>query len=258
MTRKDWNIILISGIVLGLLATAGINVGLQATAAKASQSEEMNEILTLILNSHNQWATVSGAAKITWYSPDGSTQSYTQAFSISQPGSARFETIEASVQVNPEVWISDGSQVYEVDTEQKTYTTSVIPAFIYDTGMIPKTPDEVQNDVIYPFPFSLLIPSPVAEYVFPHWFAQGSDKAIYKLLGEDSILDRNVWVVQLLSNNDEVSAWIDKETGVILRYEQQTDGKPFVSAEITSITFDGQIDASEFSAPIDFDQVSNP
>lgn len=258
MTRKDWSTVLISGLLLGLLATASIGSGFQATVAKASQSEEMNKILTLILDSHNQWATVSGTAKITWYSPDGSTQSYVQTFLISQPGSARLETIEAPVKVNPELWISNGSQAYEVDTEQETYTVSGIPAFIYDTGMMPRTSDEVQNDVIYPFPFSLLIPSPVAEYVFPHWFAQGSDRASYDLLGDDSILDRSVWIVQLLSNNDEVSAWIDKETGVILRYEQQLDGKPFVSAEITSVMFDDQIDASQFSPPIDFEQVSNP
>lgn len=73
----------------------------------------------------------------------------------------------------------------------------------------------------------------------------------YSLVGEDTLLNRKVWLVNQVKNSDEVTAWIDEETGIILKYTQKTDGNLFEEMTFTKFVVNSAIDGSLFALPSD-------
>ena len=71
----------------------------------------------------------------------------------------------------------------------------------------------------------------------------------YQLLGEETIAGRGTWKIDLLTETDHVLAWIDQDTGVILKYFQELGGQTIVEMEFTSIQFDNHVDGKKFSPP---------
>ncbi len=259
MTRRDRLVSIASGIVLGLLLAVFILSGGSFTVnARAAQDADVDSILTLILTSHTKWETVQGEATVTWFGPDGTVQEYVQSFMVSQPASARFEFTKSPVDLSSDLWVSDGAQLFEASSASKTYTQRSIPAFAFNTDVLPKSTEGMDREGVYHHPFSLLIPSPLAEYLYPQWFAQGQADGVYKLLGEETLLGRKVWSMDYQIRNNHVLAWIDQETGLILRYIQEIDGQKFVEVNFTSISFDEPIDGGNFSVPPDYDRVETP
>lgn len=259
MTRRDWSVSIVSGLVVGLLLAVFITSGGSFTIdARAAQDADVESILKLILSSHTQWETTQGEATIKWFGSDGTTQEYVQEFIVSQPASARFEFTKSPVDLSSDLWVSDGEQLFEASTASKTYTQSPIPTFAFNTDMLPKSTEGMDRETVYHHPFSLLIPSPLAEYLYPQWFAQSQADGVYKLLGEETLLGRKVWSMDYQIRNNHVLAWIDQETGVILRYIQEIDGQKFVEVNFTSVSFDAQITPSNFSVPPEYDRVETP
>ncbi len=107
-------------------------------------------------------------------------------------------------------------------------------------------------------PFSLLIPAPVKEYLYPEWFAQGNPTSAYALIGEDKLLGRNAWIVNLKYKTGQATAWIDQSTGIILKYSQEENGRKFVDASFTSLELDMSIDASVFRIPVGYSSSGQP
>lgn len=256
MKTQDWFISLVAGVLLGVLSIgAGIPRMLSETRTVQATSE-VDEIRLLLLNSHTKWSTASGEAEIIWYDPKGSsdTQTYISEFKIYQPLSAY---VNVSNQDSPgfndgELWISDGQKAYRLDKEAKTYTEGYLPKFANDLSILPRDLSQVSTDTVYNHPFSLLIPSPVKEYLYPEWFAQGNLSSAYTLEGEDSYLGRKVWILRLTNHTSQYTAWVDQETGIILKYLQEEDGRKFVEAHFTILEIDQILDTNSFSPPQDY------
>ncbi len=256
MKMQDWFISLVAGVLLGILS---IGVGIPRMLAEtqtAQATSEVDEIRLLLLNSHTKWSTASGEAEIIWYDPKGGsgTQTYISEFKIYQPLSAY---VNVSNQDSPgfndgELWISDGQKTYRLDKEAKTYTEGYLPKFANDLSVLPRDLSQVSTDTVYNHPFSLLIPSPVKEYLYPEWFAQGNPSSAYTLKGEDSYLGKRVWILTLINGTSQSTAWIDQKTGIILRYLQEENGQKFVEAHFTLLEMDKEFDANTFGVPPDY------
>jgi outer membrane lipoprotein-sorting protein len=148
---------------------------------------------------------------------------------------------------NEGVWISDGHNTYNVDKERKSYTQGKIPRFANDLSVLPGDLSQVKDDVVYNHPFSLLIPAPVKDYIYPEWFAQGNPSTAYSLLGEDSLLGRKTWIVNLKHKTGQATAWIDQTTGMILKYVQEENGQKYVEVNFTHLEVDMPVSADIFS-----------
>lgn len=253
MKRKDWFVSIIAGLLLGVIAI-GVGIPRMLTeSSSARASSQIDEILSLVLNSHSKWMTVQGEAEITWYGTKGETQSYTNQFVIYQPLSAYVDVINKDGSgFNEGSWISDGVNIYNLDKESKSYTQGKMPNFANDLSVLPNDLSQVKTDVVYNHPFSLLIPAPVKEYIYPEWFAQGNPVTAYSLLGEDSLLGRKTWIVELQYKTGQATAWIDQTTGMILRYVQEENGQKYVEVNFMFLKVDMPIDAGAFSVPSDY------
>lgn len=253
MKRQDWFVSTIAGFLLGLIAI-GIGIPrmlMESPSAKASS--QTDEILSLVLNSHSKWTTVQGEAEVTWYGTEGETQSYINKFVIYQPLSAYVDVLNKSNSgFNEGLWISDGDNIYNLDKENKSYTQGKIPNFANDLSVLPSDLSQAKDDVVYNHPFSLLIPAPVKEYIYPEWFAQGNPSTAYSLLGEDSLLGRKTWIVNLQYKTGQATAWIDQTTGIILKYIQEENGQKYVEVNFTYLEVDMPVDADIFSIPSDY------
>lgn len=252
MRKQDWIVSIIVGILLGLIGTAfGLPSKLVAHPSRAAGA--MDDVLTLVLNSHTKWITAKGEAEITWYDPNGGgkTQTYVNQFVIYQPLSAYVDGYNKDEPGfnDQELWISDGTKIYDMDKQNKTYTEGNIPKFANDLSVMPQNLSEVKADTVYAHPFSLLIPAPVKEYIYPEWFAQGNSTLSYQVTGPEQILGRDAWIVLLKTETGETTAWIDQITGMILRYEQTENGQLFEKMIFTSLEVDSPVDSSAFSVP---------
>jgi hypothetical protein len=253
MKRQDWFVSTIAGFLLGLLA---IGVGIPRMlmeSPSAMASGQKDEVLSLILNSHTKWTTVKGEAEVVWYGPKGETQSYINTFVIYQPLSAFVDvTNKEKPGFNEGLWVSDGENIYNLDKESKSYTQGKIPNFANDLSVLPSDLSQTKDDVVYSHPFSLLIPAPVKEYIYPEWFAQGNLSTAYSLLGEEKILGRKTWIVNLQYKTGLTTAWVDQETGMILKYVQEENGQKYVEVNFTSLEVDMPVVADTFRIPSDY------
>lgn len=248
MKKTDLIISITAGIILAVVAMVfGMtNTLLHQKPVNAAQGTE--DPLTLILNSHTKWGTLKGQAQFVWYSEDGGVQTYVNSFQVVQPDKVYVDVINIEGKGNDGVWISDGTNTYDVNKETKTYTQGKIPAFARDLSKMPTTLLEAKNtEAIYMHPFSALIVPPVRAYIYPEWFSQGDGS--YELLGEDVLIGRKVWVIELRRGTDVDKAWIDQETGIIIQFNQQTNGKPFLDVKFTKLEVNGPVNNSVFSVP---------
>lgn len=262
MKKIDLLVSITAGILLGILA---IGMGIPRIITETQlvrASSKMDDILTLVLNSHTKWSTVKGEAETIWYDPSGGgkTQTYVNRFAIYQPLSAYVDGYNKNEPGfnDQELWISNGVRIYDLNKQSKTYTEGSLPKFANDLSVMPRNLSEVKIDTVYEYPFSLLIPAPIKEYIYPEWFAQGNPTTAYTLIGEDNLLGRNTWVVGLIYKNGQATAWIDQSTGMILKYSREENGQKFVEMAFTSIEVDMPIDASIFTVPPDYHPTGQP
>jgi len=264
MKKLDWLISITAGILLGIIAL-GIGVPRILTETQSQSvraSSEIDDILTLVLNSHTKWSTIKGEAEIIWHDPNGGgeTQTYINQFVIYQPLSAYIDGYNKDKPGfnDNELWISNGMKIYNLDKQSKTYTEGSLPKFASDLSVMPRNLSEVKTDTVYDHPFSLLIPAPIKEYIYPEWFAQGNPTTAYTLTGEDNLLGRNTWIVNLKYKLGQATAWIDQSTGMILKYIQEENGQKFAEVTFTSIEVDAPLEASVFTVPPDYRPTGQP
>mgnify|MGYP000925459724 FL=1 len=248
MTKKNWIFSITIGIVFGVIGgLLGIPHLLQAKPVSAASTAD--DVLNTTLNSSLKWNTVQGTAVIVWYGENDEKQEYLNTFAIQQPNLANISVKNADGSVAASEWISDGSKAYNIDPQAKTYAGGTLPAFSKDFSLLPTTLEAAKNtDAIYRHPFGMLIPSPVGEYLYPQWLAQGKG-ITYNLVGEDTILNRKVWIITYIKYNAEVTAWIDEETGIIVKYIQSMDGRPFEEMTFTQLEVNSPVDRTLFILP---------
>lgn len=221
---------------------------------KLSQTDKQNALspldnaLTLTLNSHHKWSTIQGEAIITLDGPDSQKQKNTETFQIVQPNKALLALFESDLTSPVQQWISDGTNIYIVENTAHAYSSSPLPKFSKDFSLLPVTLEAARTtDAVYRHPFGMLIQYPVGEYLYPQWMAQG--KGSYSFVGNDTVLDRPVLVINIQNGNGDATAWIDQETGIIMKYVQNKDGRQFLDMVFTQFIVDSPIEISAFSIP---------
>lgn len=239
--KRD-GVIVLQWKALGVLGTVLLLLGACSGGAPAATTDE---ILQHVNNSHTHWQTIQGSATIVWTGPNGDEQEYRQDFAVSQPASARFLSTHWAVAPHFDLWLSDGKDIYEANTASQTYKTNPLPAFAFDLSSL-DPPTDAPDRMAAVHPFSMLIPSPIAQYIYPHWFTQQVlPQGAYTVQGVDEWLDRPVWLVKYASSDANSVAWIDQQTGVILRYESQG----IVDFRMTAVRFDAPVAVELFSPP---------
>lgn len=257
MKKIDLYISILTGIVLGLLLVFVKGSGGFVKAGAVSAQSPVDGILTTMLNSDTKWTTVQGEVEITWYGKKGDVQVYSTTFTISQPDKAFIDTTDLSGLGNDGIWISDGTKIYELNKRSKTYTEQGFPEHFRNVSLLPRSLTDVeQTGMVTVHPLSLLIPSPIKEYVFPSAFAQGNSEDTYLLLGADSLLEKQTWVVKYQNPyGDEVNAWIDQNTGIIMKFTQFNSGVKSLDVVFESLQIDQQIEPITFAVPADYSLV---
>lgn len=261
MRPKDWSVSVLAGVILGVLMIMSHTFGYLSQAQRVSAASDAEKALSKTLQSHTKWSSIRGEAQLIQYDADGKPHTDVIRVEITQPLKANigYQASDDTGKINKK-WISDGEKIYQVDDQNLSYTESNIPPFAQRPDFMPKTLVDVKNGEIYHHPFEMSISNPVMEYVYPVWFAQGSSDAKYQLLGEESIAERPTWKIDLQTSTDHVTAWIDQDTGVILKYRQESNGQMIVEMEFTWTEFDKYIDEQEFSSPdkTKYHKVENP
>lgn len=256
--RKEYKASISVGLLVGVLFLSAFLVGwANSHWSLGLQNTSVKDVLNLVLTSHKQWATVQGEATVIWYGGNGETQSYTTEFAFQQPGQASTILTDAPSFVEKTAWISNGVDTYEINLQQETYSQGSLPEFVFDTSYLPISVSETSEIDLYLHPLALLTPSIVSEYIFPHGFAQGSNLINYELVGDEIIIGRDAWVMNMTTNSSSIMAWVDKDTGVILKYVQENNGKPFEDFEVNLIFFDSKIPESTFTVPDNLTQGSS-
>lgn len=251
MRSKDWHVSIFTGVILGILIIISQQLGYFPQTQSVSAASNTDKVLSEILKSHVKWSSLQGEAQITQYDLDGTPHTDVIDVEISQPFKANvgFQKSDDKEKIDTR-WVSDGELIYQVNDKNLSYAESNIPSFAKKQDFIPRTLAEVKKDEVYHHPFEMLISNPIMEYVYPAWFAQARSGSIYQLLGEENIAGRLTWKVDLKTETDHVIAWVDQDTGVILKYSQETlSGQSIVEMEFIRIDFDKQIDVQKFVRP---------
>lgn len=255
--RKEYKVSIIVGAAIGLVCLSVLLAGwVTPHWSMRLQDANVKDVLNLVLSSHTRWSTVQGIAIVTWHGDNGDIQSHTTDFAFQQPARARVTLTEGSSFVEQTTWISDGEYIYEEKPQQRTYSQSLLPAFSHDTEFLPSNLSETSTEFIYLHPMALLTPSPISEFIFPHGFAQGNADTVYKLVGEGKVAGRDAWIMTMTIRANSVMAWVDKETGVILKYNQEINGNLFEEFELVSVEFNSILPANTFSVDAGFEAIS--
>ena len=250
------------GLIVSILSTiilAGIMAGCAPGAASsqpgatetASQSA-LEGALATTLTGYTHWQTVQGEAEFTWYGKDGKPENVINKFALSLPDKARVDTIVNSNADADKMWISDGQNIYEVSTKAKTYAQRTFPKEQMDSDMskLPTRLNQLHPDGIITHPLTKMIIAPIGKYIFPTWFPGARIGDNFTITQETTFLNRKVWVIAVHTiDKQDSSAWVDQQTGIILKYDQAVNGKKFLEMQFTSFNVDGKISPEVFNLP---------
>ncbi len=259
MTKRSWVISIMAGLILGLAML--VTHLPQDWTSVVHASPEAEPILNLMLNSPNTWRTARGEMNITFYGRDGSSQTFINKFEVALPYQAYIESEEQGNPNNKMIWISDGDKYYTLDTNQQKFIESAIPAFAKGASKAPTSVSKIAPGVVHGYPFAMIINMPIKDYLFPVYFPQG--KGLYTLQGEETIIGQPAWIIMFTYNdndkdttNDVTStAWIDKETGIILKNiikRPSYVGGIGIEMAFISLDIDKEVDVQKMTKPIGY------
>lgn len=244
------------GVVSAVLALTLLLSRILATAPVSAKSQ-LDAALTTMLTSHTRWQTVSGSAEFLWYGDAGDTQSFTDQFALELPSKIYVNVIDHTGLSGDAMSISDGQNWYAVDKKNKTYSQSPFPQEKLDLSDLPTSLSQISLDDVISHPVARMVGLPVMEYLFPVSFPQGPKGAVYTLKEETTFLERKVWVIELhIINRDDVTAWVDQQTGIILKYNQNMDGRKFLEMAFTSFRVNASIPLNTFTPPAGYTSTS--
>lgn len=237
MQRKDWFI----ALTVGLLIAAAVSFfGLEefglvhSVNVKAGEPDEIQQIRDAMLQSHHRWDSIHIESTTTWFTEGKEESSWVSEVYIEQSSlRGRLELSPAGKE--PSVyWIVNNGEVYESNEETGESTQKTLPAFVSNGdgfSVLPEQTEEILanedgTQTIFRHPFGMLMPSPIADYLFPVGLAQRS--GLYEILGQESILNRDVWVVDYSRSQGgggiiRQRFWIDTATGLILKAVSYAD-----------------------------------
>ena len=271
--RKDLLISIVAGLIVGI---AILIVGLGPQPAMASQSvtissiarvapkpavpitekSSIEDILGLMLNSHTMWKTLKAEA-ITVWQPTKEPQTVYTTIEIKQVSKVRLsikQYDDNNKQMFDTQWISDGYKAYEQDNLLRRYTEYVLPSFAHSVDDFgPQSDPNLGYPVIVRHPMAVLIPSPVADYLYPTGLIQRQGK--FGVLGVETISSRVAVIITWVGFDEnglqtgKATFWVDSYTGIILKAQVYGgDSWDDIAEETTivNIVFDSGIEPTTF------------
>jgi len=264
MKRRDWIISVSAGVLLGILVVVFQAIGYLPQILNVRAASDAENALTKTLQSYKTWSSLQGEAQLVQYDADNNPHLDIVSVQVSQPLKANvsFKSSDDVIKTNMKL-VSDGKNIYQVDNGNLSYAQSNLPTsahFAQDLGYLPQTLADVKKDEVYGHPFARLISNPMMDYIYPVSFPQARSGSTYQLLGEENIIGRATWKVELRTTTDYVIAWIDQATGIILKYSQEAGAQKIVDMEFVWIKIDQAIDTQAFSPPdkMKYHQTANP
>jgi hypothetical protein len=241
-----------------------------------SAESPIDEILMLMLHSHERWQSVDAQGEI----EDSSGHQISHHLIVLQESKKGPFFVRGEFGLlgknKPYVYVLDGENLWKTQADLKIYTSQPY----YDDGIYPpETLPDVNNadHPIIPHPLERQFPSPLVELLFPVDIAQSMylDVNNVSILKTDEVAGRQAIVVQWLPHPGKQLFWIDALTGSILKreaYSEHSSEGILVETrdeqtEITQIVFDEDEFASEFQfqqdtearfvQPFDFERVTS-
>ena len=232
-------------------------------AQEGGEPSEIQQIRDTMLRSHDTWESIHIESTTTWFSEGKEESSWVSEVYIEQSSlQGRLELSPAGKE--PSVyWIVTNGEVYESNEETGESIQKMLPAFVSNGDGLSILPEQTEDilinedgsETVFRYPFGMLMPSPIADYIFPVGLAQRSGS--YEVLGRDSIINRDVWVLDY-SWSEEGSGiirqrfWIDTATGIILKAVSfaDLDAKQMIEETIvTSLTLNPSLNENVFELP---------
>jgi len=272
--RKDLIVSVAVGFVVGLTIVA-TRLGFGAVSASQSHSvsdivasaptpsaplmaqSQPSEVVALMLNSHNTWTTIDASATTIWHSGNDIQTVYT-TIQIKQFAQVRLYTQQFGSdgsQMFDNLWVSDGESVHEQDAIKGNYSEYALPLFAQSlAGSGPQSAPQDGVRVIYRHPIAMVLPSPLADYIYPTGLMQREGKVT--VVGTDEVAGRKTISI-MWENADADGAviskaqyWVDSRTGMILKaivYGGVNGEEIFEETTFTSVSYDGPVSAKLFA-----------
>ncbi len=273
MIKKELFVSILLGALLGVGAVyIGLVPGIDAANAQVTvanipvyqgqvltEDSSVEDILALMLDSHKMWTTLQAQTLYQVKDQSGNDLAHfvNQDFWLVNDGKSRLE-IHYPDEIPFLIWVSDGTNIIEQDTDKEQYYTQPVPsAFKSTESLDPRSaPVDNSNTIYVNHPFALiqsslkdwLVPSGIAQALFLD--LQHPDRDV-KIIGTDSIVGREVLV--LLRIPKRHMYWVDIETGVILRAEylnregDEVSDDWIMRFEVVSIQYDVALNQDLFS-----------
>ncbi len=241
MKGKDWFISITVGIVFGVvvacigLAKPSLAYNGILRTQPTTQDIAGKRIRDLMLQSHNNWESIQVESVTTWYSDGVEESTWVSTISINQPSQqVRFEL--SHLDQKPILyWMINNNEIHQTNLETGENTQNLVPAFILDNSVLSMLPTNSENIliedngdvVIVRHPLTMIIPTAMADYIFPTGLAQRS--GVYNVVGSEQIVGRDTWIVDYsLSNGAAITMhdqlWVDQATGMILKAISYANG----------------------------------
>lgn len=208
--------------------------------------------LNTMANSPSEWDTLQGSAEFIWYTSEGGPIRYIKSFALQHYFKGRVVIKSLDGRGSECLWVSDGVNISIYSPRSQSYyrtTITDLPGnFNFDPSTLENT-DDYDIDFISRYRFGEIIPSFLVDYLFPQHFADEGGN--FTLIGENTFLERKVWVVDHELDTVSATLWVDQESGVVLKYIQYNEGVLYLQVTFMSFWVNQPIDSSLFVLPAD-------
>lgn len=218
------------------------------------------QILTKMLNSHDNWTYLSGNATVQYFRDDIVSQQIEVNVAVTNQWQARTESYDSRTE-GTTIIINDGVNAFQGDIKRGVFTPMDFSVEYMERTLqlLPTTLAEVrQNEwegipVGYPHPMGgYVAPTTVSMLVYPTEIVQG--RGVFKWIEQSKYLGRAVDIVErieVIGNSESTEwdrLWVDVETGTILRLERYDNGQPYSKHFFEEI----HIDTTQRSSSVEF------
>jgi len=192
----------------------------QGGPAILSLDSTSEEIQSVMLESATKWETIWMDGTVTWYDPTGSgnpPQVYHEQVWLDQMAS-RFRVLLGPLDGEADTLkLCDGTTILEMDLKNGQSQSRPLPDFANASQYVPP----IEPGVAYPNPIWGQIGTPLSELIFSADRAQ--NQGAFEPVALETIAGRQTLAVEwtyIDNQQPSFKAWLDVETGVILKIQE--------------------------------------
>ena len=205
----------------------------------------LQRVLRLMLNSDRLWQSLDVRARYTEYAYQANPQAPTapdtaqgkttfiEEIHIRKPWAVTYrQFLEGQSKPRYQVaWQANATQTGRRDDQASA------DRFQRELAWLPRTLDAVQPGYVIDHPLVRLIPARAMDMLFPTWLAQQATTGkalVYQ--GQATLFGRTVSRIRLDEGGGAVvTAWVDDQTGILLRFRKEVAGKLLAAYEVEAL-----------------------